>query len=110
VIQDEDGIVTPTLDIDQACPPGFYRAVWISVLSQAYMDATTQNPKPEYQRAKVDAIKWLTKPSEDLYFVCDLAGCTPWDVMKRARELLFKGKDRANLPSFRSDGHPRKNK
>ena len=47
-------------------------------------------------QAARQAVVWLSRPSEDLRMVCDLAGCDMDAVLARGEELLLANRQFAN--------------
>ena len=68
--------------------PMLCRALWLSVIAQAMVDAKSKASKPEERRARCEALAWFGQHAEDSDFVetCDLAGVCP----KEVREILKK--------------------
>lgn len=63
-------------------------ALWRAVITQAMVDATTSNRKPEYMYHKMEAIHWLTHNSADFLDVCLRAGLDADHVRIRAKKAL----------------------
>ena len=64
--------------------------LWRAVITQALMDAASQSPKPDIQRARRDALKWLLSNSSEFETVCDHAGMDPSYVRTKARLALTR--------------------
>ena len=80
------------------------RQLWCAVLHQTFRDASRLHelaaraaisddaPDGTFQvdlQAARHAVVWLSRPSEDLLTVCDLAGCDMDAVVARGEELLL---------------------
>jgi hypothetical protein len=64
------------------------QALWCAVITQAMIDATSNQRKPEAIHQKMDATRWLTGNSPDFIEVCERAGLPPDYVRKRAKKAL----------------------
>ena len=65
--------------------------LWRAVITQALMDAASQSPKPDIQRARREALQWLLGHSGDFETVCDHAGMDPSYVRMKAQQALARG-------------------
>jgi|GEM_PF-1905190 len=66
-------------------------AVWKAVITQALMDAGSNNIKPELKKEKAYAISWLNGDSDDFYEVCIMANLDPSYVKEQAKEAIKRG-------------------
>lgn len=71
------------------------RALWLSVIQQAFMDATHASrpsaSNPTYESLSHHYAKiWLLNASQDFSTVCELAGLSPKYVRATAKDLLKK--------------------
>jgi hypothetical protein len=64
--------------------------LWSAVIAQAIQDATSpyQGKDPQRYLDKQQARSWLTTPSAQFSYVCDLAGFHPDQVRKLAIRLI----------------------
>ncbi|MER2263886.1 hypothetical protein [Methylobacterium oxalidis] len=65
--------------------------LWRAVVQQALADATTHTYS--HRRARAEARRWLTTPSEDFNDVCLLAGLEPSQVRDHAKKLILEAGD-----------------
>ncbi len=72
--------------------PDLYRAIWLSVIVQALVDAKSRSKKAHLRKAKAEALSWFAQSNEssDLAEVCELAGVSPADV-RRVFKNMRKG-------------------
>lgn len=74
-----------------------YRTVWLKVIEQAFIDASSNgvggNGKSSASWAeKVNAHEWLLEDSRDKRFICMMAGVSPREVKQRYFDFLKSGK------------------
>ncbi len=67
---------------DRSGDPMLCRALWLSVIAQAMVDAKSRSRKTTARRARTRAIAWFnqTGSHSDFELVCDLAGVRAEDV------------------------------
>jgi hypothetical protein len=65
----------------QSSPVSPHLALWRAVILQAIIDARTHSLAPEAVAAKHSAINWLRLGNQSFRAVCDLADCSPHQVM-----------------------------
>ena len=85
--------------------PAGYRSIWISTIVQALVDAVSVNRDPPLQKAKREAIEWLSQPNKDSDFatVCEMANIEP-AVVKNLLNAIIEGRSkRANFRWWRRD-------
>jgi hypothetical protein len=63
-------------------------ALWVAVITQAMMDATSRCKKSESRYNKHEATCWLTGNSKDFIDVCLCAGMNPDYVRRKAKNVL----------------------
>lgn len=63
-------------------------ALWVAVITQAMMDATSRCKKSESRYNKHEATYWLTGNSKDFIDVCLCAGMNPDYVRRKAKNVL----------------------
>lgn len=82
------------------------RRLWISVINQAFADATSESRKGRAMRFRIDAIKWLIQDNEDFETVCGLAGYNKSSVRDHAIGILINSPTRRRLTmNLLSDFH-----
>ena len=70
-----------------------YRSIWISTIIQALIDAVSVDKDPTIQKARREAIAWISQPERDSDFatVCELANIEP-KVVKNLLEAVQNGR------------------
>jgi len=62
------------------------KKLWLAVVGRAFRDIHSDD-----QRIQESALAYLTRPSRDLYMVCDLIGFDAQAVMEAARHMEHLG-------------------
>ena len=74
---------------DDEIEPDICRAIWLSVIVQALLDAKNRSKKPHLRKARAEALSWFAQPNENSDFaeVCEMAGVCPADVRRVFRNM-----------------------
>lgn len=64
--------------------------LWCAVLLQAFQDMASHTRNTKLIKEKINATFWLTRPSRDLFLVCEFSGYHPDTVMKRAQRVAME--------------------
>ena len=83
--------------------PMLCRALWLSVIAQALVDAKSKSRKLTNLRNRSRALAWFNDSLEegsDFEFVCDLAGVRPGDV-RRILKSMREGKKTVDFRCLR---------
>lgn len=85
-------MIDALLDSDPAATENC-RQLWVNVILRAFDDAFIKGPtdvalKSQKDKARNEAIAFLTQPNTGLTFICELAGYEPQRIRKMARAKL----------------------
>lgn len=74
---------------DRSGDPMLCRALWLSVIAQAMVDAKNRSRKATVRRARTRAMAWFNQTGghSDFELVCDLAGVRPDDVRSVLKQV-----------------------
>jgi hypothetical protein len=84
-----------------------FKSLWMSVITQALMDASSHSKKMFARKQKIEALKWLLdeKNNEDFKRVCGLADLDHQEVLLKVKKALANGckwrnDKKSNIPIF----------
>jgi len=77
-------------------------ALWLQVILQALIDAQCGSSKPEYKRARAEAIAWFSLQNEDFREVCALAALDPYKTVAGARAAIRESRKERKRPGGRT--------
>lgn len=75
---------------DEESDPNDFRALWLSVIAQALVDAKSRSGKRCAKQARAEAIAWFGQTGEgsDFARVCDLAGVQTTEIRDVFRKVM----------------------
>lgn len=77
------------------------RALWLSVLVQAVVDAKSQRSRPCFKRHQTHALDWINgvtdEEEKNFIEVCDLAGVDPVEMRQMIENALESNSDNFNF-------------
>jgi len=77
------------------------RALWVSVMVQAVVDARSKRSKPEYKRAKQEAIEWLEAAEGEQSELAETCALADLEFESTRKKLLELATDESDGVDFR---------